>query len=294
MKTIAHIFVLLICLQSHAQVPDSLALIFKYEKMDKMGYLTDSSANRQGVSVKKIRYSGNDKFVVSAFLTAPERAKGKLPLIVFGHWGEGDKSEFLDEAITYSKKGFVCLLPDGPWLCPDSPIKSFKKQGFEMYLQYVKNARTGIDLTQQHFAIDEKRIAYIGHSFGCNAASVLSAIDKRITHIVFMAGAYSTVSNIENSNYADFVAWRKNDPASFADWKKRIKNLDAQYYLPYKTAPCLIQVADKDEYLSATENDSFISAVPIPKEVLHYDTGHSLIGPPQTDRQQWIFNSFSP
>jgi cephalosporin-C deacetylase-like acetyl esterase len=290
MKIFQLIGALLFMTAVSAQIPDSLALVFRYERLPKMSFATDSSASSEGVAIQKIKYSGKDRFVVSALLTYPEKTRTSYPLIVFGHWGEGDKSEFLAEATALSQKGFVCILPDGPWLCPDSPITSFKRQGFEMYRQYVMNARTAIDLAYDNFAIDGTRIFYTGHSFGCNAAAVLSAIDKRIDYFVFMAGAYSTVDNIENSRYPDFVAWREKEPDAFKDWKKRLKKLDAKYYLPYKSVPCLIQQADQDEFISNAENNAFASGTPEPKEVLRYPTNHSLSGQPQTDRQRWILS----
>lgn len=279
---------LLFCLTGRAQLPDSLAAIFAYPKQADMKYLIDSSDVQQKVSVQKIRYTASGGFTVSAFLTAPEKSNAKHPLAVFGHWGEGDKSEFLNEATVLSTKGFICILPDGPWLCPDSPIRSFKRQGYEMYRQYVCNARAAIDLAQQNFTIDERYIFYVGHSFGCNAASVLSAVDARVDYFVFMAGAYSTVENVRNSKFPDFAAWRSEDPAQFEAWSKRMKNLDAHYYLPYKTVPCLIQLADRDAYISAAENEKFTQITPEPKLVKHYPTGHDLGQQAAIDRNRWI------
>ncbi|MFT3795473.1 alpha/beta hydrolase family protein [Flavobacterium sp.] len=286
---ISWLFLLVCCANVvSAQVPDSLARIFRYEKQVKMALIVDSTGAQQNVSIQKIRYSGQDHFVVSALVTTPQTSEGSHPLAVFGHWGEGDKSEFLDQAIALSARGFICILPDGPWLCPNSPITSFKRQGYEMYRQYVMNARTAIDLAQQQFAINNDKIFYIGHSFGCNAASVLSAVDARVDYFVFMAGAYSTVSNIRDSTYPDFVQWRTDDPASFEQWARRMKNLDAQYYLPYKKAACLIQIADQDEYISIAENEQFTNGTPQPKQVRHYNAKHALDSKAAEERLEWM------
>lgn len=51
--------------------------------------------------------------------------------------------------------------------------------------------RRGLDLLLQRTDIDPKRVAFVGHSLGTVAGSVLDAIDKRFETFVFMAGPQS-------------------------------------------------------------------------------------------------------
>jgi len=121
-----------------AQLPDSLAKRFQYTSIKHLNYKIDTSYAVGNVKVKKISYLSTDSFLVTAYLVVPS-VKTKMPLIVFQHWGEGNKSEFLDEAISFSKNGICCILPDAVWLCPRSNITSMKKKGYEMYRQGVMN-----------------------------------------------------------------------------------------------------------------------------------------------------------
>ncbi len=271
-----------------AQLPENLAAVFKYQRVAIPKYQTDSTFVVRNVWAERIVFTGADSFKISAYVTRPSEYRENRPFVLFNHWGEGDKSEFLQQAMLLSSRGFVCILIDGPWLCPDSPIKSFKDQGFEMYRQYVMNARSAIDLAQQHFKVNDDKIFCVGHSFGCNTAAILSGVDKRIDYFVFMAGVYSTTKNATQSQVPDFVKWRTDSPEQFKAWVTKMQPLDAENYLPFKTAPCLIQIASKDEYLSDAENDAFIRLMPVPKEVKVYDAGHGLNAVAESDRVEWI------
>lgn len=272
----------------YGQISDSLASIFKYNRVNIPDYVVDSSFIEKGVLVERIKYVSTDSFLVSAYITHPLQNMKNNPLIIFNHWGEGDKTEFLEEAIYFSSNNFLCILPDGPWLCPNTPIQSFTRQGYEMYRQYVMNARTAIDLAEQQFKIDTTKIFCVGHSFGCNTAVILSAIDKRIDYFVFMAGAYSTTENMEKSKLPEILDWKANNPGQFNSWIVRLRPLNADLYLPYKTVPSLIQVANNDEYISREENYKFINNTPSPGEVKTYECTHIFNKKAQEDRMQWI------
>jgi hypothetical protein len=270
------------------QTPDSLTRIFTYVPA-KISFLPDSSFLEGKVKGERLTYFGTDSFVTSAYITYPLAIKANLPLIIFQHWGEGDKSEFLEEAKVFSKKGFVCILPDGPWLCPGTTISSFKRQGYDMYRQCAMNDMTAIDLVLQTMHIDTTHIYFVGHSFGCNTGAILSAIDPRIDYFIFMAGLPAMTKNLQETQLPDFVEWRNAEPVQFNNWIRATRILDAELYLPFKTVPCLIQVANQDEYISNAENDTFIAITPDPKTVKKYDSNHALNEKAKKDRRSWIF-----
>lgn len=281
------VFSLLISSCLYAQLPDTLAKRFQYSALSHVNYKVDTSYASGNVKIKKISYLSTDSFIVSAYLIVPQ-IKGKTPLIVFQHWGEGNKNEFLEEAIELSRNGIICVLPDAVWLCPKSEITSIKKKGYELYRQGVMNIRTALDLAMTNYKIDSSKVCYVGHSYGCNLGAILSAVEKRINNFVFMTGVYSTTQNTINSKEKEDVEWRTNNPDQFNAWIAKMRPLDAELYLPYKTAPCIIQVAEQDEYITKAENDKFIKITPEPKLVQSFKTNHKLDGQAQFRRMKWI------
>jgi cephalosporin-C deacetylase-like acetyl esterase len=274
-----------------ASLPDSLASIFRYTPVVQPAYAADISyITPEGVTVEYIEYITSDSFTVDAILVMPDSLSASPPLIVFHHWSEGDKREFLDEAVSYAGQGAVCVLPSATWLCPGSPFVSFKRQGFDLFRQSVMNVRTAIDLAQFRFHIDTTRIIYVGHSFGAQVGSILSGVDDRIDYFVFMGGICSITKSALQSTDSAFIQWRTTSPSEFAAWMQRVGYLDGELYLPYKKAQCLVQVANQDEFVTPAENDAFIACIPEPKKIKRYDTKHELNHPDAIqDRKTWIF-----
>jgi cephalosporin-C deacetylase-like acetyl esterase len=271
-----------------AQLPDSLRRQFSYQPLHNPVYTTDSSYTTGTAAIQKIRYYSTDSFLVTAYIVQPLKVRGKLPLVVFQHWGQGNKNEFLNEAIALAKRGIISVLPDAVWLCPGTRISSFVSQGPLFYTQGVINIRTAVDLMQARFRIDPKYIIYVGHSYGCNLGAIISVVEPRFSSAVFMAGVYSTTAALSTSADPDVQQWRNADTAAFRQWLQRMRPLDAEWYLPHKTIPCLIQVADKDEFITNVQNQRFIDLTAAPKEVHWYSATHQLNDTAAKTRVAWI------
>lgn len=285
-KRIIFLLGLSLCLStSHAQIEPSL---FAYEKIEQPLFTIDSSYTSGNVVIKRGTYDTADPFRVSAFIIAPPEIKDNSPLIIFNHWGEGNKTEFLEEAISFSAKGFICMLPDEPWLCPQSTITSFMRHGDMMVRQAVINTRVAIDLMEDNYSIDTNHIYVVGHSYGCASATILSAIESRIDYFIFMTGVYSTTESASNTTRQDFIDWRTRFPEEFNKWISRLQPYDPDLYLGFKKAPCLVQVARHDEFITKEENEKFIKLTPDPKKVKWYDATHALNDEARKDRMEWV------
>jgi len=82
--------------------------------------------------------------------------KGPHAGLVFGHWGPGDRTEFLPEAKLYATAGAVSLLIDYPWVRPAPWRKKLKfldapETDHAAFVQAVVDLRRGFDLLA-HFA----------------------------------------------------------------------------------------------------------------------------------------------
>src|SRR5260370_20594344 len=112
--------------------------------------------------------------------------------MVFGHWGYGNRTEFLPEAILYARAGVVSLLIDYPCVRP-APWRRCEpgekpEAVRDNYAATVIDLRRGIDLLQARSDVDSNRIAYVSHSTGAQWGAILSAIDKRVKAAGLMGG----------------------------------------------------------------------------------------------------------
>jgi hypothetical protein len=73
---------------------------------------------RGDVTVTELMYTSLLGGPVPALLVRPP-GRGRFPAILFQHWGEGTKTELLDEAVSLARAGVVSLLVDVPFVRPD-------------------------------------------------------------------------------------------------------------------------------------------------------------------------------
>lgn len=232
---------------------------------------------------------------VPAFLVVPKR-KGPLAAVLFGHYGLGKRSEFIPEAKLYAKAGAVSLLPDYPWDRPEpwrKTLNHYDKPELDQaaHVQAVVDLRRGIDLLLARSDVDAKRLAYVGHSYGAQWGSILSAVDKRMKTSVLMAGVAEEADIELRSNDPDIVEFRKNQPPGQLEKYIHVVNqLDAVHFVAH-AAPVavLLQFANFEHYFDKTSMQHYIDAASEPKKVLWYDTGHELNDPQALrDRYAWL------
>ncbi len=233
---------------------------------------------------------------VPVFLVVP-KGKGPFAAVLFGHYGLGTRSEFIPEAKLYAKAGAVSLIPDYPWDRPEpwrKAVDHFDKPELdrETYIQAVVDLRRGIDLLLARNDVDPKRLAYIGHSYGAQWGSILSAVDQRMKTSVLMTGVAETADLLLRNNIdPGLVELRKNQPpGQLEKYVQVTSELDAIRFVGH-AAPVslLMQFANFEQYFDKTSVQRYIDAATEPKKVLHYDTGHELNDPQALrDRYDWL------
>ena len=123
----------------------------------------------EGVDVRELSYESPRGGRVPAYLISP-RADGPHAGIVFVHWGQGNRSEFVSEALVYAKAGAVSLLIDAPRRRADF---SGAGDGFQdpeserdAYVQLVVDISRAFDVLVARDDVDASRLGYVGHSLG--------------------------------------------------------------------------------------------------------------------------------
>ena len=246
---------------------------------------------RNGVEVYDITYAGLEGRV-PAYLVIP-KGSGKLAVIVWAHWlmpGSAfqNRKEFLDEAVALAPSGVISLLIDAPqnrpgFVAEDDPLGG---QQAHLMQEETVDLRRGLDLLLQRKDVDPSRVAFVGHSLGTVAGSVLDVVDKRFKAFVFMAGPQSVREVILTSHRPGFDKWRKETPASKIDaylttyaWAD-----PATYAAHFGPAPAFFQYAVNDDWVTVPEAKHYLALVSGPKTIKFYDSGHALNAKAKVDR----------
>jgi pimeloyl-ACP methyl ester carboxylesterase len=248
-----------------------------------------------GGTLRDITYASPKGGPVDAYLVVPT-GKGPFAAILFGHWGNGTRAEFIPEAKIYARAGAISLIPDYPWDRPAPWHKTpdhFDKPDVdrEIYIQAVVDLRRGIDLLLARPDVDAKRLAYVGHSYGAQWGSILSAVDKRMKASVLMAGVAECSDIMLRSDDPGMVDFRKTQPAGQLEkYCQGTGDIDAIHFVGHVSPmPLLLQFDNFEQYFDKTSMDHYVAAASDPKKVLYYDTGHDLNDPKALEeRYDWL------
>ena len=274
--------------------------LFDYDAKQPLDIHDKAIAAFDGGVLHDITYASPKGGPVAADLVVPN-GKGPFAAVLFGLWGNGTHAEFIPEAKIYARAGAVSLIPDYPWDRPAPWHKSpdhFDKPEVDrdIEIQAVGDLRRGIDLLLARPDVDPNRLAYVGHSYGAQWGSILSAVDKRMKTSVLMAGVAEMADIMIRSDEPSLVEFRKSRPSGQLEKYSQVTGeIDALHFVGHAApVPLLLQFANYEQYFDQTSMRHYVEAASEPKKVLYYDTGHDLNDPQALkDRYEWLVRYIS-
>jgi len=183
------------------------ARFFEYDRDAPLDFRAGSEEVIGGVTVQDVSYLSARKGRVPGYLVRPA-GEGPFAGIVYMHWGQGDRTEFLSEAVLLAKRGAVSLMIDAPYHRPDIESYSFVAEPEaerEGYIQLVGDLRRGLDLLAARKDVDARRIAYVGHSLGATWGGALAGVEPRFAGYVLMGGLPRLTDILGDDSYAKLL-----------------------------------------------------------------------------------------
>jgi dienelactone hydrolase len=173
-----------------AQMPLDANKVFAYDVTKPLHLKVGNTELVGGVSVTEISYDSPKGGRVPGYMVVPP-GKDRFAGIVYMHWGQGNKGEFLSEAIEITHHGAIGIMIDAPYWRPEVPLPQPKNK-YEAepdgYIQMVIDLRRAVDVLVARKDVDPNRIGYVGHSLGATWGVPLAAVEKRIQVFVLMDG----------------------------------------------------------------------------------------------------------
>ena len=273
---------------------DALKRQFAYDASRPLHIEQTLLHERGGVNVYDLSYVSPKGGRVTAYLVVPT-TQGRHAGLLFGHWGAGNKTEFLPEATLYARSGAVSLLIDYPWVRPAQWRMKLKEvadpeSDYQTRVQTVVELRRGIDLLAARTDVDPNRLAYIGHSFGAQWGAILAAVDGRLKGAILMGGVPDQAAIWRDGNEPGIVEARAAlPPGRLEAYLKFSQRTDPVFYVAHSTTPLFFQFARYERYFNMAAMNRYADAARCPKEVRWYDTGHDLNDPQAlADRAAWL------
>jgi len=274
---------------------DSLKKQFEYDTRAPLNAEERLMFERNGVRVYDLTFDSPLGGKVTAYLTVPAKP-GKYAGVVFGHWGPGNRTEFLPEAQIYSRAGAVCVMIDYPWTRPapwwssaDDITESEK--ALKLQAQAVIDLRRAIDLLLSRGDVNGARLGYAGHSYGAQFGAILAAVDRRLRTAVLIGGIPDLEAILLEGSNPGLAGYRNiigEDKIREALAKHR--SMAAIEYVPHAApVPLLFQFARHELNFGVPAMERYGRAASEPKRILWYDTGHELNDPRAlADRARWL------
>jgi dienelactone hydrolase len=300
MRTASRIFssVLAICASTAAQTssaPDA-GKVFAYDVRKPLNLnVGKSETPGGGITVFELSYDSPKAGRVPAYLVVPP-GKGPFAAIVYMHWGQGNKGEFLSEAVEMAQRGAIGLMIDAPYWRPDVPPPAKGKEAEserDGYIQMVVDLRRAVDLLAARRDVVPDRIGYVGHSLGATWGVPLAAAEKRIQVFVLMGGLPKVPPDWDDDSFYQQVQRASTSRAEF-DKEAAVVGPIAPERFAANTGPAKIyfQWAQHDMYISRKSADEYFNAVGGPKEQKWYFTSHEFNdAESKSDRASWLMDA---
>jgi fermentation-respiration switch protein FrsA (DUF1100 family) len=270
------------------QSPTPPPVPLDYDRSRPIGVQPFSPADRQGVTVKQIAYERLDGTRNAATLVLPPAsATGSHAAILYLHWYEppkpsSNRTEFLAEAIELASLGTTSLLIDTPWRVEGWFASRDGNKDYDFSVHEAKEVRRALDVLLAQPSIDPRRVAIVGHDFGAMYGALAAAADRRVTHLVYMAG---------NGSMGEWFLFQpKREGADREAFLAKLHPLDPELALGrFSPRPVLLQFGTKDRFVSVENAKAQADAVTGPKTVKMYEGAeHELTYAASRDRVAWL------
>ena len=202
--------------------------------------------------------------------------------VLFLHWlGEinNDRGEYLTEAITLAEQGVVSVLPQGyfPWVPnPDGTANDVR-----LVENQVKAFRAALNRLDAIGAIDESRIAVVGHDYGAMYGALLADRDERVSAMVLQAP-----DALMGNWFATF--WLQLEGQQRADYLALFADLDPVDHTARLGSHVLFQWAGEDFFIPAEVRDAYAASSPAAQVKLYERADHELTDVARVDRLAFL------
>jgi dienelactone hydrolase len=267
------------------------AQVFSYDVKAPLDFQESSAKDVRGVKVLDISYASPKGGRVPAYLVVPP-GNGPFAGLVFVHWGQGDRTEFLAEAAMLAKAGAESLLIDAPYNRPGAPsVDMFTHPELERdsYIQLVVDARRSVDLLRSRPEVDATRIGYVGHSLGATWGGPLAAAEKRIKALVLMGGL-PTLTDFSGETYMATTTRKAYNSEQIANYVRVISPINPQNFVGHSApASLFFQFARHDRYITPKFAKEYFDSAAQPKQQKFYFCSHEFNDPEALmDRDQFL------
>jgi dienelactone hydrolase len=239
---------------------------------------------RTGVVVEDITIPVPGQADVHAWFVHPsgQAKKHSQAGILWLHWlGEinGDRNEYLSEAVTLASHGAVSVLPQGyfPWV----PDPNGTANDVTLVQNQVAAMRSALDRLTSERAVDPGRVALVGHDYGAMYGALLADSDTRISTMVLQAP-----DALMGNWFAQF--WLQLEGPARDAYLAMFDGLDPVDHTARLGDRVFFQWAGRDDFIGQDVRDAYAASSPLAKVTLYPTNDHEFRDGARVDRLAFL------
>jgi len=224
---------------------------------------------RDSATVADIAYGAPDGDVKAYLIEPAGDAVGAG--VLFLHWfdpeaPDGNRTQFVEEAVALADRGVVSLLPQGAFPWDGDPTDS--EADIARIEAHLARIRAGLDILESRGA---DRLGVVAHDFGAMYAALLAARDRRPVAYALIAGT---------PRWGDwFLPFWKIDEDRH-DYLRAMSAVDPIVHVgAAEPAEILFQFASDDFYIAHMTAREFAAQSSEPKSISFYEADHAMSSP---------------
>jgi dienelactone hydrolase len=271
--------------------------LFAYDGTAPLNLKKTFEATVNGVTRSAISYDSPDGGVVPGLMVEPVGRSGPRPGVVVMHAStsptgpaQGVRAAIFEmEAL--AQRGAIVIGIDAPYARRSglsSPRLPLEMRDRAEHIQLMKDLQRAVDVLLVQGNVDPARIGFTGYSHGAMIGVHFAGIERRLEAAVITAGFGGNVTAVTNKVLLPQLATFTTCAQRTAWFQDNIPIEPIRFISGASPTALLFQIARFDTFVLPEDAQAAYDAASSPKEVLYYDTGHSLNPQAGLDRYAWL------
>ena len=268
---------------------DADRALFAYDANAPLNLQQTVETVQNGVQFSGISYTSPDGGSVPGILVEPIGRSGLRPGMVILHpsgipaRGMGGYAEIL------AQHGAVVIAIDAPYFRRGgSSLPLFTDQDRVEQIQLIKDLQRAVDVLRARPDVDPTRIAFEGYSYGGILGAQFVGIERRLKAAVLAAAMGGQVTGATTPGNLGFLANSLTCATRNAWFRAMVPIEPIRYIANASPTALLFQIGRFDNAVLPVDAQALSEAASNPKDIVFYDTGHSLNQQALFDRHDWL------
>jgi uncharacterized protein len=261
--------------------------LFAYDATVPLDLQAAVESTGDGVETSAISFRSPGGGSATGLLFDPVTRSSLRPGIVLMHGLPGTARGMAPLGNLLAQQGAVVIAIDAPFARRDGPPVQFTAQDRAEQIQLIQDLQRAVDVLRARVNVDDRRIAYLGISYGGAMGALFAGIERRIAAAVLVVGDGGLVSHFTGPEDATFMAGLSC--ATRLGWFQQMAPIEPIRFIAHAPPTALLlQSGRRDDLVPVADAQALHAVAPEPRTILWYEAGHGLNQQAAFDRLDWL------